>query len=175
MRRWPALIIAAAALTLHGPARGDAEKGLKEAVGEINATFAKARCPETRAEVPETAYTFKAVPSTRLVRFARTDPEEAANRRTETIEVSVYRLNPGMAIVNEPRPGKDPEFFLQLDCTDFSHCVTVVEVQGRIIKGQRAVRGKSLPLCGLTNSETTRLVGRIREVAATVRAGTAAQ
>ena len=55
MRRWQALIIAAAALTLHGPARGDAEKGLKEAVGEINATFAKARCSETRAEVPEIA------------------------------------------------------------------------------------------------------------------------
>ena len=116
------------------------------------------------------------MPHTRLVRFARTDPEGATNRRSETIEVSVYQLNLGMAIMKEPRPGQDPEFFLSLECTGFgSHCVIVVETQDRIIKSQRAVRGKSLPLCGLTNSETTRLVGRISDVAARVGADRAAQ
>ena len=170
------MIIGAAALTLHSPAQGETEKALKEAVDEINVTFAKARCPKLRAEVPDTAYTFEAMLHTRLVRFTRTDPEGTTNRRSETIEVSVYQLNPSMAMVKEPRPGKDPEFFLQLGCAGFgSHCVIVVETQGRIIKGQRAVRGKSLPLCGLTNSETTRLVGRIHDVAARVRSDRAAQ
>lgn len=168
--------VAGAALTLQSLAQGDEGETLKEAVAEINATFAKARCPELRVEVPNTAYTFEAMLHTRVVRFVRTDPEGATNRRSETIEVSVYRLNANMAMMKGPRPGKDPEFFLDLGCTGFgSHCIIVVETQGRIIKGQRAVRGKSLPLCGLTKSETTRLVGRIGDVAARVRADRAAQ
>ena len=163
--------VAVAALALHSPVQGNTEKGLKEATAEINATLAKARCPETRAEVPDTAYTFKAVPRSRLVRIKRSDPKGAANRRIETIEVSVYQLKPSMGITKDPRPGIDPEFSIDLGCNDFSHCVAVVEIQGRSIKSQRAVRGKFLPLCGLTNSETTRLVNRIRDTAAMVRAG----
>ena len=144
-------------------------------MAEINATLAKARCAAPRGEVPDSAYTFEAVPRTHLVRFTRADGEGSTNRRTEMIEVSAHRLKLDMAGMREPRPVKDPEFFIVIDCTDGGHCVGVVERKGRIIKGQRAVRGKSLPLCGVTNAETSRLVGRIRDVAETVRAGKAAQ
>lgn len=42
---------------------------------EINATLAKAHCAESRGEVPDSAYTFEAMPRTRLVRFTRADGE----------------------------------------------------------------------------------------------------
>ena len=162
------MITAAAALALNGQAQGTTEKELEDAVAKINSTLLNARYAETRVVVPNTAYTFQAVPRTRLVRFKRADGQ-GTTKRTETIEVSVHRLELNMGITRNPRPGKDPEFDIGLRCIDRGHCVGVVEVNGRIIKGQRAVRGKTLPLCGLTNAETTRLIRQIRNVAQTVR------
>ena len=174
MRAWMRMIVTAAMLVLYGHALGNAERELDEAVAEINATFAAARCPKSRVEVPNTAYTFLVLPGTRLVSFRRADGQ-GSTRRTETIEVSVDRVRFRMAVMNNPRPGLDPEFFLGLDCIDMGHCIGVVEVVGRKINKQLAGRGKFLPLCGLTNAETTRLVGRITGVAETLRSSKAIQ
>ena len=165
MARWRNLLILLIALTLHTQAGADTERALQETISQINKTLSEAQCERAFPDTDVTEYTFSTKPASHTVTFTGTHTEKKNGRssqRIERIEISIHRLRLGAAVLRPPDPVIGEEFFLSLDCLDFSYCVSVVETRGRNIVDTRSVRGKNLPLCHLNNQGTTRLIERIR-------------